>query len=176
MKTIVFNDDNLTINDIEDHVIKARAVIMNDDGRMLLSKYSDIYLLPGGKIEENEDILTSLRREVREETGIELLLDDKKPFLLVKQLIKDYPKRNTDNDYSNRLTKTYYYITSSNEELSESKMTLTESENKAHFKTIYVEPKDVFLLLGQNNTVNPRNKYFTRELISVMKELVYTKK
>lgn len=171
MKTITFNDDNLSILDIDDRIIKARSIMINSDGKVYLSSYAGMYLFPGGKIEDNEDICEGLKREVKEETGIELDLDDQEPFLLVQQFIKNYPKRNTDNDLSNRLNETYYYLVYTNQSINPDKMELMENELKSNFNTIQVELDEISLLLVNNNTTNPRNKYFSREAEIVIKEL-----
>lgn len=54
--------------------IAARAVLINDKGRVALMYISTIavYKLPGGGVDEDEDILEGLHREVREETGYEI--------------------------------------------------------------------------------------------------------
>lgn len=51
--------------------LTARAIVRNDDGNyaVMYSKKYDLYSLPGGGVEEGEDVLTALRREVLEETG-----------------------------------------------------------------------------------------------------------
>lgn len=51
--------------------ITARAIVKNQDG-LYAVMYSDkfkLHSLPGGGVEEGEDVLTGLRREVYEETG-----------------------------------------------------------------------------------------------------------
>jgi len=49
----------------------ARAVIADDNGKIALiyAKRRNYYKLPGGGIEEGEDIHEALRREIMEETG-----------------------------------------------------------------------------------------------------------
>jgi phosphoglycolate phosphatase len=51
------------------------ALIFNDAGLVLMirtHKWSDLWGIPGGKIKWGEDCLTALRREVKEETNLDL--------------------------------------------------------------------------------------------------------
>ena len=54
--------------------VSQQAVIRNASGEVLILRQADgaIWLLPGGRMEGNEGITDSLRREVREETGMEI--------------------------------------------------------------------------------------------------------
>jgi mutator protein MutT len=52
------------------------AIVRDDDGRFLLVKrqqgdFQGLYGFPGGKVEVGEHLSNAIRREVREETGIE---------------------------------------------------------------------------------------------------------
>ena len=55
------------------------AVVTDDDGRVLLGRRAfapaaGLWDFPGGFLDEQEDPVTALRREVREETGLEIEL------------------------------------------------------------------------------------------------------
>ena len=53
--------------------VSAKAVLVSKDGKVLLMrKTSGIVDLPGGKVEEGEDMFLALQREVKEETGLKL--------------------------------------------------------------------------------------------------------
>ncbi len=53
--------------------VSAKAVLVSKDGQILLMrKTSGIVDLPGGKVEEGEDLFLALQREVLEETGLKL--------------------------------------------------------------------------------------------------------
>lgn len=63
------------------------ALIRDDSGRMLLfktAKWSGMWGIPGGKIEWGEPSEVALRREVREETGLEI---DRIQFVMVQDSI-----------------------------------------------------------------------------------------
>lgn len=147
MKTITFNDNDLGMLDIIDITRKTRAVIINDDERVYLSSYAGIYMFPGGKIEGNEEPLEVVKREVKEETGIELEFISKEPFLLVQQFIKNYPKRNSDNILSNRLMQTYYYFANTNHYINPNGVKLTSEEMTDKFCTIQLALDEVIPLL-----------------------------
>lgn len=53
--------------------VSAKAVLVTKDGKVLLMrKSSGIVDLPGGKVEDGEDMFLALQREVLEETGLKL--------------------------------------------------------------------------------------------------------
>ncbi|MFC6079901.1 NUDIX hydrolase [Sphaerisporangium aureirubrum] len=56
------------------HSVSVAGVIIDDRGRALLSQRRDNghWEAPGGILEHHEDIHTGLRREIREETGLDV--------------------------------------------------------------------------------------------------------
>ena len=83
MKTIIFNDSNLQPEEIERVATKVRGIVINKDGKALVARYAGLYMLPGGSIEEGEDTKEALKREIEEESGIEIDSNDAAPFLKI---------------------------------------------------------------------------------------------
>lgn len=56
------------------HIVAVGGVVVNDEGRILLVKntYRGIWEYPGGQVEVGESLVDGLRREIREESGIEV--------------------------------------------------------------------------------------------------------
>lgn len=57
------------------------AKILNEETKILLisrsqnDNYGGVWELPGGGVEENEDIIDALIREIKEETGLDVIMD-----------------------------------------------------------------------------------------------------
>ena len=170
MKEIIFNDDNLSEIEVADKVVKVRVIIINSNEEVILSQFSGVYLLPGGKVKDNEDLIIALQREVLEEVGINLESRPVKPLLLIKQYIRDYPKKEDSSKFSDRLNETYYYIVKADDEMDTNKIELTENEIKHDFRTIRIKANEIVTLVSNHMIDNYRNEYYSRELIAVMRE------
>lgn len=57
--------------DVEDELLKFAVIISRSQGKWVFCKHKerDTYEVPGGRREENETILETAKRELREETG-----------------------------------------------------------------------------------------------------------
>lgn len=58
-------------DDVEDELLKFAVIISKTDGKWVFCKHRErnTYEIPGGHRESGEDILTTAKRELREETG-----------------------------------------------------------------------------------------------------------
>ena len=55
------------------HIIAAAGVVLNDKGEILMvNNYHAGWVFPGGQVEVGENVVDAVRREVMEETGIEI--------------------------------------------------------------------------------------------------------
>lgn len=70
----IYNPDNLKDDNITETTTRARGIIINSKAEILLyySKGLSNYEFSRGYLEKNETLLEGLKREVLEETGIEL--------------------------------------------------------------------------------------------------------
>ena len=57
-----------------DYTASVRGVVVTDSGCAVLRNADGLHLLPGGRREGTEDIVATLQREVREETGCSVAL------------------------------------------------------------------------------------------------------
>lgn len=66
----------------KDHIVTSVvAVIVDSDNQVLLTKrniqpFQDLWVMPGGKIDLGEPIMKALHREVMEEVGLEVEVED----------------------------------------------------------------------------------------------------
>lgn len=166
MKEVIINDSNLNINDIEKSSVKARALLYTDNS-ILVANYNGIYLLPGGKLENNENVIDALQRELVEETGIIYNKEDLSELFILRYYQKNY--LTIDNKILNRLVTTYYYI-SKFKGVDLTKANRSNREIEGNFKLELLNIEELSKPLINDN---PRSEYFDRELKEVLK--VYRK-
>ncbi len=81
MKIIHFvNPDNLSEDEVLDFPrrLTARAIVLNENRDKIAMQYAvnhRYYKLPGGGIEEGEDMETALKRECLEELGYDIIIE-----------------------------------------------------------------------------------------------------
>ena len=91
MKTIINNFNNLKESDIDIITNKVRAIIIDDFNNVIITKYADMYMAPGGKIDKDENEKDALIRELKEELGIDFNTSELTPLVTFKNYMKDYP-------------------------------------------------------------------------------------
>lgn len=165
---IDYNPSNLNKKDISEKEEKVRLLIKNDKDDILVANYGGAYLLPGGKIDDNESIMEALVREIKEEVGIGINESLIKPIAIFKYYQKDYPKRNGKK--LNRLITTHYYEANINIDLNKYKRCLTKKEIADNFKLEWIKKdklKDV-ILNNPDIKQNPRINFINNELIKIL--------
>ena len=163
MKEFVINDDNLRDEDIEKKVVRVKALILNSKGNILLVYNNNTYQFPGGHVDEDEEIDECMKREIREEVGIDVEVDD--PFLSIETY---------DNDYFGTgkkvLNTIYYYRVFTDLEPDFNNTKNDELELKTDFDLFYVDFSSLeeFIITKMNSDeIDPK---IAREMLHVVKE------
>ena len=166
MKEIVFNKPKLK-EEITEVLEKSRIVLRNSDDEIVLTRFGRVYFLPGGKIEQGETPVDTVKREVMEETNINILLDDIEPFCVVKNYLKDYETH--EGTFVNRLLITYYFTGFTTDENIEY-FNLTKVEKEDNLRGFFIDLEEGLELLSDYNKEDPRASYLAKETISVLEE------
>ena len=166
---ILTTDIGEIIQNPDEIKMKSRAIITDNEGKILIGNYGGVYLLPGGSIDTGENPNNTILRELREETGLEF--QQLEPFAKIRYFQNRYPTR--EGRTINRLLITYYYIGRKKDAIKHDRE-LTEKEIKDGFELKYYNIDDIERVLEQNQTQNPRSEYFNKEIRTVIEH--YRKK
>lgn len=164
MRNIIFNDDNLIDEDMEEFVIRCKGLIVNDDN-ILLGYSFHTYQFPGGHLEDGESIYDCLIREIREETGILVEESNCKLFEKITYYYKEFFKSG-----KNRKNELYYFIVDTNDEVNLNNITLTDVEKKGNYQVVSIPINTVEQVLIDSIPDNPINEIIVNEMLDVIKE------
>ncbi len=165
MKEVIFNKHNLKETDINKRVYRSRALMINSDNEILLGFCMNTYQFPGGYAVEGESLSDCLRREVLEETGIEIENKDYEPFYVIKHYNPNHPEEGI-----NRYTELNYFFVNTEEKYNINNMNLDEGEKEDNFELRYIKLEDFEKTLKDTLKDNPKNEIVYPEMLGVMKE------
>lgn len=160
MKEIFVNNDNLKDEEIEEEATRVKGLLINDNDEILLGYSYSCYQFPGGHMEGDEDILEVLKREVKEEAGMDIEVSNAKPFLLSRFYIKNYTKTG-----KNRHNKIYYVLVRTNEKPNVENTNYTKEELIGNYALRYVKMDKIIDTLLENCKLHPVSKDITNEML-----------
>ncbi len=170
MHKLVINNNNLQNNDICPGMVrnKARALIFNENGEILVARYSGVYLFPGGKIEKDENPLDTIYREVMEEAGIDLKTETIRRLITIQDYQHQYPDRFCECIKRNRVLNTTYYVANTTQNFIPNNHLLTANEKNNAFTLMWIKPAKLLTASAENKVVHPTNSFFQIELASIL--------
>lgn len=106
---------------------KARALIVTNDNKILVTHLGNSITLPGGTVEQNEDYHKTIIREIEEEVG--LVINDFEEIITINHYHENFPnlKSKTISNRNNEVH--YFYKKIDKYEPNEQKLTNYEREN-----------------------------------------------
>ena len=151
-----------TIKEYDEVVEKVRLISIKDN-KILVCNYNGYYMLPGGKIDEEENLEESLKREIVEETWYKL--SSFKEYLTTNNYAANYVSRNNPIP-KNRKIKTTYYITDEVIELN-NKRKLSEEESNGRFTIKYMNIDELVEAL-ETSPINDKQRTYACETLTVL--------
>ncbi len=153
--------DNIDVN-TKQHLpihMGARAVIIKDESILLIyEQKNDMYTLPGGRIENHESPLDTVKREVKEETGYRI--KNAKPTLVIHETFED--------------SKWQHHIFLCDIDKRPTTKALTQAEKAIGFKNVCLPIKEALAVLSNHEpkTFHPHHQnILKRELIALIHSL-----
>lgn len=165
MKELIYNNDNLFDSEINETVIRMKVLLIRNNN-MILGYERGIYQFPGGHLEENESFNDCIKREIMEETGIEILDKDiGEPIYKIVSLNRNHPDIGR-----NRRSEIYYYVINTNKDIDLEKTNYTKDELEGDFKVKEIPLNRVIEELEDNIINNEKNNVITPDMIRVIRE------
>ena len=165
MKEIIYTNDNINLSDVTSISVRIKVLLINN-GKLLIGNEDGCFMFIGGHQEDNEKLIDTLKREVKEETGIELdneVIND--PFLKIIYLNKDYP-----NKGENRESDIYYYAVETNKLPDLENVNYTESEINKHFELINIDLNKAIDIIKENIPNHKDNEIISKDMIIALEE------
>ena len=137
MKQIFINDNDLKIEDIDYSVIRVKGLVINSNDELILIENNNTFQFPGGHLRQDEPIEKCLAREIREELGIDVNVDNG-PFMMITTY---------DNDYfdsgSRVCNEIYYFIVKTDLEPDANNLVLDSIEKESDFNIYKINIADL---------------------------------
>ena len=163
MEQIIVNKDCIQEKEITEIVKRVKAIIINSKNEILLGYSHNDYQFLGGHVQNGENLIESLKREISEESGISLNLDDVFPIILRKAYYKDYPQ------IGNNMKNEIYYVIKTDKVPNLELTNLTDDEKDGNFKLEYIKLDDIEEVIIKNGDKNENLHGIANEMLEVIK-------
>lgn len=164
MKRIFINDFFLEEKDLDYEVIRVKALLINSNNEVMLAHNNNTYQFLGGHREENEALEDALIREIKEETGIDLTLDNG-PFMQITTFDNDY--FGTSKKVCNKI---YYFVVHSDDKPNFDETNYDELERQSEFYLVYVKLSELEKFLLRAVDDKELDEGIAREMLLVVNE------
>lgn len=168
----IINLSNISSKDINSYLHKVRVVMFNLKNELFITDMNGSYNLPGGRVESNEDIRTTLKREINEELGIDIALDE--PIYIGNYHFyhDGFPEKGKTVLRDNEID---LFLIAEPKEYCITKTNLTDDEKSQKFMIKFVPLEDIGKLL-EEKSLNSYKKYTDIELEFLVKKFIEYKK
>ena len=166
MKEIIYNYDLLNESDVNNTIQRVKALIINSNDEILIGYADKTYQCVGGHVEAGETLMTALKRELMEESGIVFDDLDLQPFFRVKYYNRNYPSEGL-----NTLTSNNYYVIRTDALPNDDMRSLTDYEKEWGYVVKYIH-KDKILGVLKDSLVDAKKKNPVIDTIEAVSEFL----
>ena len=165
----IYNYDNIEPNDINEKTTRARAILINSNDEVLMCYSNGLqhYEFPGGHLEDNETLQEGLKREIIEETGINIDNEKIEPFYAIKYYCKNYR-----DSGKNRLVDIYYFVVKCDEIYDDSKRELDVNEVIQNYECQYLNVWELKNILEENKKTTKENNSALDDMLLIWNEFL----
>ena len=150
--------------------VAVSMIVINEENNkiLLIQQYNKpVYILVAGYVNKGESLEEALKREIKEETGMEVDLSLINPFMMIKYYTKNY-----FNSGKNRCNKIYYFVINTDNLINLKETNYTKEEKEGNYTVRYINLSDVEEELIDNANKYPRNKNIVYEMLQVISEYI----
>ena len=163
MREVITNKYNLKESDMTELVQRVKILLVNSKNEILLGYSHHNYQFPGGHVEDGEEFVDAIIREIKEETGIELNIKKIEPFARAVGYYKDWPEEG-----KNRKIEIYYYEVKTDEKPNLDNTEYTENEKDGDFCLEYIPLSKVDDVLKENAKEYGDKHSIAREMLELL--------
>lgn len=153
---------------------KVRAIIENQTGEIAISHEAGKIIFPGGKCETNENPKQAIKRELKEELGINFENINLSEELIIETFYNDYYDFRTKTIIPRHTITTYFYG-KTNQSINLNNQSLTKDEISQKFKIFFTDKQTLIKLLTESHEEAFNGKYFDEENKIILEELLKKK-
>lgn len=145
MIEIVKNINNISNLEVNNVITRVKAIIVTSDNKILLGHSFCEYQFPGGHVENDEELLPALKRELLEETGLSYDTENLDIFAMLTKYFKDYPSEGINTKLI-----IYYYVIKDDRIPVLTNTNYTDEEIDGNFSLRYI-PLDIVKCVINDN-------------------------
>lgn len=157
---MLVNNADLKKEELNSFAHKVRAIVFNKDNLLYITDMNSSFNLPGGRVENTEELLDSLIRELREELGVRIFKKDIKYIGEYTFWHKGFPG---EKDSVNRENKVDLFLITKPQEIDIINIKLTNYEKHYNFKLILKKLEEIDDLIKYTGN-NPYKRFTDVEL------------
>lgn len=160
----IFINNSIQNKKVDEEEIRVKGLIINSNNEILLGYSYHTYQFPGGHLEKGESTKDCLKREILEETGMDISPSLMEPLLSIKY----YTKK--PNSGKNCCEKLYYYVIKTDQNVNLRKTNYTEEEKIGNYVLRYMDIDDIEDVIIDHVNKYPAQKVIAYEMLMAIKE------